>query len=191
MKANPSAQPVKILGTWTLKSLFALLLLSIVGVATWQLGQVNPPPPYRASLLNVHLTGAVLGNFSFSAADLTANWADPAEFFFVTEEEAPLAFWLEFKGAPEATQKATYDLSADYPLTLTLLEDGEVGATFTATEGTAEFHESGGRVAAFMMDESGRTLSLSAQFPYSEKSTCSETYWFCFNADEGGVARVN
>ena len=117
----------------------------------------------------------------------------PTGFAFETSEDAVLGLGLEFSGAPEAAQNATYDLSADYPLTLTLLEDGEdgkVSATFTATEGTAEFHEGGGRVAAFMMDEGGRTLFLGAHFAYSGNA-CSETYRFCFNSGEGGTARVN
>ena len=188
MKANPIAQPASALGTWLAKSLIALVLLSLVVAAAWQLGQVRPAAPYLAPLLNLHLTGAAVGNFEFGTDDLTAREVRPTGFAFATKEDAGLRFRLEFSGAPEARENAIYNLSADYPLTLTLFEGKEVGATFTATEGTAEFSGEGGRVAAFMTDESGRTLFLGANFAYSEDEACSETYRFCFNAGES-VAR--
>ena len=190
MKVNPVTRPTSLVGAKGIKSLIAFVLLSLVGVATWQLGQVSPSAPYRAPLLSLHLSDAVAGNFDFSADDLAVREVSLTGFAFETNEDAVLALGLEFSGAPKATQKAMYDLSADYPLTLTLLEDGEASATFTATQGTAEFHEGSGRVAAFMMDESGRTLFLGAHFAYSDNA-CSETYWFCFNSGEGGTARVN
>lgn len=182
MKLNPSAQRTSIFGPKTLSSLIALVLLTVVAVATWQLGQLSPPAPYRAPLLNLHLTGAVVGNFDFDTNELVTRKVSPVGFTFATKEDVGLGFQLEFSGSPEAQRNATYDLSADYPLTLTLLENGEVSATFSATEGTAEFNGEGGRVTAFMMDESGRTLFLGAQFPYFQDKACSETYRFCFNA---------
>ena len=187
MRANSVAQPTSVLGTRLVQSLIALVLLSLVGVATWQLGQVRPPAPYRASPLNLHLTGATVGNFEFGVGEFLVREVSPARFIFVTNGDAGLAFRLEFSGADEATQGATYDLSANYPLTLTLFEGEEVSATFTATEGTAEFGNEGGRVAAFMTDESGRTLLLGANFAYSEGETCSETYRFCFKAGESAA----
>ena len=154
----------------------------------WQLGQVRPSAPYRAPLLNVHITGAVIGNFDFAADTLTAREVSPAGFRFVTGDDAAYAFKLEFRGAPEAQRGAFYDLSANYPFTLTLFEGEEVSAVFTAYEGTVEFGDEGGRVAAFMIDKDGRELFLGAQFSYSEDSACSESYRFCFEPD--GVARV-
>ena len=167
----------------------ALALLSLVGFAMWQLGQVRPPAPYRAPLLNVHLTGAVVGNFGFSADTLNVREVSPSAFLFEAEGGA-YGFRLEFKGAPEA-RRGTYDLSANYPLTLTLFEGEEVSAVFTAYEGTAEFGDEGGRVAASLLDESGRDLFLGAQFPYAEDGACSESYRFCFAGalESGDVAR--
>ena len=105
-----------------------------------------------------------------------------------TKEDAVLGFELTFEGAPEAGQNAVHSLSANYPLSLTLFE-GQASTTFTASEGTVEFHDGGGRVAAFMNDETGRKLFVSARFAYPEEGACSESYRFCFEADE--VARVN
>ena len=65
MKVNPPARPTSLVGTKGIKSLIAFVLLSLVGVATWQLGQVNPSAPYRAPLLSLHLSDAVTGNFRF------------------------------------------------------------------------------------------------------------------------------
>ena len=184
MKLNPVAKSNFLFGPKAISGLIAFILLVFIGVATWQLGQINPPAPYRAPLLNLHLTGAAVGNFDFSAAELVMREISPAGFTFTTEEDAGLGFRLEFSGSPEAAQGASYNLSADYPLTMTLLDGEEVSATFTATEGTAEFSGEGGRVAAFMTDESGRTLFLGANFAYSEDEACSETYRFCFNSGE-------
>ena len=184
MKLNPVAKANFLFGPKAISSLIAFILLVFIGVATWQLGQINPPAPYRAPLLNLHLTGAAVGNFDFSAAELITREVSPAGFTFTTEEDAELGFRLEFSGASEARGNAVYNLSADYPLTLTLFEGEAVSTTFTATEGTAEFNNEGGRVAAFMTDESGRSLFVGANFAYSEDEACSETYRFCFNAGE-------
>ncbi len=184
MKLNPVAKSRFLFGSKTMSSFIALVLLTTLGIATWQLGQLNPPAPYRAPLLNLHLTGAAVGNFDFSADALATREVSPTGFVFKTEEDAGLGFRLEFSGSPEAQRNAVYDLSADYPLTLTLFDGEAVSATFTATEGTAEFSGESGRVAAFMTDERGRNLFLGANFAYSEDEACSETYRFCFNAGD-------
>ena len=128
---------------------------------------------------------ATVGNFDFSAGELVMGEADPTGFTFATGENAALRFSLEFIGSPQASRGAAYDLSADYPLTLTLLGGDEAGATFSASEGTATFGDEGGRVAAFMTDKDGRRLFLGASFSYPETNeACSETYWFCLNTGE-------
>ena len=181
MKLNPVAKSRFLFSPKIVPSLAALVLLIAVGVSTWQLGQINPPAPYRAPLLNLHLTGAAVGNFDFGADALAMREVSPAGFIFKTEEDTGLGFRLEFSGSPEAQRNAVYDLSADYPLTLTLFDGEAVSATFTATEGAAEFSGESGRVTAFMSDERGRNLFLGANFTYSEDEACSETYRFCFN----------
>lgn len=188
MKLNPLVQPTSVFGSKVLTSLVVLLLLAVVGVATWQLGQANPPAPYRAPLLKLHLTGAAVGNFDFGANELVTREVGPAGFTFVTKEDAVPGFRLEFSGLSEAQQNAVYNLSADYPLTLTLFDGKEVSATFTATEGTVAFGSEGGRVAASMIDESGRNLFLGANFAHSGEA-CSESYRLCFGADR--VVRGN
>ena len=184
MKLNPLVQPTSVFGSKLLTSLVILLLLAVVGVATWQLGQVNPPAPYCAPSLNVHLTGAAVGNFDFSVDEFLVREVDPTGFVFATNENAPLRFRLEFSGAQEAIRGSSYILSADYPLTMTLFEGEELSAVFTATEGTVEFGSEGGRVAAYLSDESGRDLFLGANFAYSEDEACSESYRFCFESSE-------
>ncbi len=182
MKLNPVAKSRFLFSPKIVPNLAALVLLIAVGVSTWQLGQINPPAPYRTPSLNLHLTGAAVGNFDFSADELATREVSPAGFTFATREDVGLRFRLEFSGAREATRGATYNLSADYPLTLTLFDGEAVSTTFTATEGTAEFSGASGRVTAFMSDERGRNLFLGAKFTYSEDEACSETYRFCFNA---------
>ena len=182
MKLNPVTQYGSTVGSGAVRGFFALVLFAIVGVVTWQLGQVDPPAPYRTPLLHLHLAGATVGNFDLREDDFIAREVSPVGFVFATGERAGLRFQLEFSGASEATQGSTYNLSADYPLTLILLDEREVSATFTATEGTVEFSRERGRVTAFMTDERGRDLFLGANFVYLEDEGCSETYRFCFNA---------
>lgn len=184
MKLDPVTRPTAVFGAKTAASLIALVLLALVGVATWQLGQMNPPAPYRTPLLKLHLTGAAVGNFDFGANELATREVSAAGFTFLTKEGAVPGFRLEFSGVPEAQQNAVYDLNADYPLTLTLFDGEEVSATFTATEGTVAFGSEGGRVATSMTDESGRSLLLGANFaPSGADEACSESYRFCFEAD--------
>ena len=187
MKTKPAVLPTEARYTRLARGVATLTLLSLVGFVTWQLGQVRPSAPYRAPLLSVHLTGAVVGNFDFDADTLRAREVSPAGFRFATEDSGAYALRLEFHGAQGAQRGAFYDLSTNYPLTLTLFEGEEVSAVFTPYEGTVEFGDEGGRVAAFMKDENGRELFLGAQFSYSEDNVCSESYRFCFG---DGMARV-
>ena len=117
MKSAPITVPTEARYTRLARGAAALALLSLVGFVMWQLGQVRPPAPYRPPLLNVHLTGAVVGNFDFAADTLIAREVSPAGFRFVTGDGGAYTFRLEFRGAPEAQQNAVYDLSANYPFT--------------------------------------------------------------------------
>ena len=112
------------------------------------------------------LTGAVPANLSFGSFDSLADAsATSSGFLFTTPLHEPLVFRLEFEGAADAGSHAVYILSAGtYPLTLTLLEDGQAYGTFTAREGTVNLSEDGGRAAALLTDDRGRQLFLSARF---------------------------
>ena len=142
--------------------LVALLLAGVV----WQLETrpFVPAAPYAAPVLALMLTGAVPANLSFGSDDLANATVTTAGFRFTTRGDA-LEFRLVFQGVADAGAEAVYLLSGrTYPLTLTLLTDGEAYRTFTAYKGTVTLSEDGGNIAAFLNDKTGERVFLSARF---------------------------
>ena len=143
------------------------LMVALTGLAFWQLDTrpLTPTASYQAPVLELFLMGAVPATLRFGNADEFAEVkVTSSELRFITAEDAPFAFRLEFQGAAGAGQQAFYDLRGGaYPLTLTLLEGGHA-QTFTAFDGTVSVSEDGSKVAAFLLNKFGEQIFLSARF---------------------------
>ena len=163
------AQPAKVrqLKRTTLWVIILTLMVGLTGLAFWQLDTrpLTPAASYQAPVLELFLMGAVPATLRFSGADeFTELKVTSSGFRFTTAEDASFAFRLEFQGAAGAGQQAFYDLrGGTYPLTLTLLEGGHA-QIFTAFDGTVSVSEDGGKVAAFLLDNLGEQVFLSARF---------------------------
>ena len=164
------AQPTKVrqLKRTTAWVIILTLMVALAGLFFWQVEKMRPSAlsaSYQAPALELFLMGAVPATLRFGSADELAELkVASSEFRFITAEDAPFAFRLEFQGAAGAGQQAFYDLRGGaYPLTLTLLEGGHA-RTFTAFDGSVSLSEDGGKVAAFLLNELNEQVFLSARF---------------------------